>query len=86
MLSNRRYRMGSHGVRVIVAKRADTCRECGKAIEAGTRINYGGPGAVTHENCRALAVVTNRYGSAIYGGHSATGSRCIDAPCCGCCD
>jgi hypothetical protein len=72
--------------RVIVAKRDDKCRECGGAIVAGSRINYGGPGAVTHEDCRPLAVVRTRYGSRVYGGVSATGLRCIDAPCCGCCD
>lgn len=71
-------------VRVIVARRADTCRECSQPIEAGSKINYGGPGAVTHETCRPLARTRTRYG--VRGGRSATGRRCIDAPCCGCCD
>lgn len=72
-------------VRVIVARRSDTCRECSGSIAAGERINYGGPGAVTHEHCRPLASVRTRYGRRVYGGASATGSRCEDAPCCGCC-
>jgi hypothetical protein len=70
------------GTRVITAKRADTCRECSQPIAAGSKINYGGYGAVTHEGCRPLA--RTRYG--VRGGRSATGRRCIDAPCCGCCD
>lgn len=72
--------------KVITARRADTCRECSKPIAAGTRINYGGPGAVTHEGCRPLEAVRTRYGRRVYGGYSATGRRCEDAPCCGCCD
>lgn len=67
--------------RVITARRADTCRECGGAITAGERINYGGAGAVSHEACRPLA--RTRYG--VRGGELATGRRCEDAPCCGCC-
>lgn len=73
-------------VRVITAKRDDKCRECGGDIAAGTRINYGGPGAVTHAGCRPLANVRTRYGRRVYGGYENTGRRCIDAPCCGCCD
>ena len=79
-------------VRVITARRADTCGECGKPIPAGSKINYGGPGAVTHgpdgddPGCRPLAAVKTRYGRRVYGGVSATGSLCEDAPCCGCCD
>ena len=72
--------------RVITARRADTCRECGGAIDAGSKINYGGYGAVTHEGCRPLQTVRTRYGRRTYGGSSYTGSRCEDAPCCGCCD
>jgi len=72
--------------RVITARRADTCRECGEPIAAGTKINYGGPGAVSHEGCRPLENVRTRYGRRVYGGQSATGRRCEDAPCCGCCD
>lgn len=72
-------------VRVITARRDDRCRECGGDIQAGTEINYGGPGAVTHRDCRPLAVVRTRYGRRVYGGYSATSVRCEDAPCCGCC-
>ena len=72
--------------RVITARRADTCRECSGAIKAGEQINYGGPGAVSHERCRPLQTVRTRYGRRTYGGASYTGSRCEDAPCCGCCD
>ena len=72
--------------RVITARRADTCRECSGAIAAGEQINYGGPGAVSHATCRPLQNVRTRYGRRVYGGYSATGSRCEDAPCCGCCD
>lgn len=71
--------------RVITARRADRCRECGGAIAAGTRINYGGPGAVAHEKCRPLQAVRTRNGRRVYGGQSVTGQRCEDAPCCGCC-
>ena len=72
--------------RVITARRADYCRECRGSIAAGERINYGGRDAVTHEHCRPLENVRTRYGRRVYGGYSATGSRCEDAPCCGCCD
>ena len=72
--------------RVITARRADTCRECSKPIAAGTKINYGGRDAVTHEGCRPLQSVGTRYGRRVYGGASYTGSKCEDAPCCGCCD
>lgn len=71
--------------RIITARRSDTCRECGKVIAVGDSINYGGPGAVSCETCRPLAVVRTRYGRSIHGGHAATGRRCEDAPCCGCC-
>jgi hypothetical protein len=82
--------------RVITARRADTCRECRGAIEAGERINYGGPGAVTHEACPAVDAPrpTSRrgYRDSKYA-YTASGARmtmssrrCEDAPCCGCCD
>lgn len=71
--------------RVITARRADHCRECLGAIAAGDKINYGGPGAVSHEGCRPLQNVSTKYGRQVYGGQSATGQRCEDAPCCGCC-
>lgn len=85
MSPRRGFVAGVEGVRVIVARRADHCRECGGAIEAGSRINYGGRGAVTHEACRPLAVVYTRHGSRVYGGRDWTGRTCEDAPCCGCC-
>ncbi len=72
--------------RKITARRADTCRECSGHIRAGETINYGGPGAVTHDTCRPLAVTRGYRGRrAVYGGYAATGTRCEDAPCCGCC-
>ena len=71
--------------RVITARRADYCRECGQAIAAGDSINYGGKGAVSCVGCRPLAAIHTRYGRRVYGGASATGQRCEDAPCCGCC-
>lgn len=73
-------------VRVITARYLGKCGECGAEIKIGQRINYGGRGAVSCEGCRPLARVKTRYGSRVYGGQSATGARCIDAPCCGCCD
>ena len=90
--------------RVITARRADECRAetCSKdarAIKAGERINYGGPGAVTHEACPAMDAPrsSNRGRRSRYGGskyaYTSTGARmtmssrrCEDAPCCGCCD
>ena len=72
--------------KVMTARRADTRRECGGAIAAGSKINYGGRDAVTHEGCRPLQSVGTRSGRRVYGGASYTGSRCEDAPCCGCCD
>jgi hypothetical protein len=72
-------------VRVITARRSDRCRECSGAIAVGARINYGGPGAVTHEDCRPLAVMVRGRGRRVYGGYESTGRRCEDAPCCGCC-
>lgn len=71
--------------RVITARRADRCRECGADISPGDRINYGGPGAISCEGCRPLANVRTRYGRRVYGGVENTGYRCEDAPCCGCC-
>lgn len=89
--------------RVITARRADTCTapECqapGRAIAAGERINYGGPGAVTHEACPAMDAPrrsisgTSRRTRPGYA-YSSSGARlasrygrCEDAPCCGCCD
>jgi hypothetical protein len=72
--------------RVITARRPDVCRECQKPIAAGDKINYGGAGAVSCVGCRPLQNVRTRYGRRTYGGASCTGSRCEDAPCCGCCD
>lgn len=80
-------------VRVINARRPDHCRECSGEIKVGDRINYGGPGAIScgpdekgDGGCRPLSAVNTRYGRRVYGGASATGRRCEDAPCCGCCD
>ena len=84
---------------IIPARRADHCRECGAKIVPGQRINYGGPGAVTHEQCQAINAAPRRgrstsprYGRGRYA-YTSTGarmsnrySRCEDAPCCGCCD
>lgn len=72
-------------VRIIEARYADKCRECGAVIKPGQRINYGGRGAVSCEDCRPLAAVRTRYGRKVYGGYGNTGRRCEDAPCCGCC-
>ena len=72
--------------RVITARRADRCRECGKPIAAGDRINYGGTDAVSCVGCRPLQAVRSYGRKRVYGGASYTGSRCEDAPCCGCCD
>lgn len=77
--------------RVITAKRADTCGACGQPIAAGEQINYGGPGAVSHESCapvdaaprKSRRLARGQYGYRGYAGYS---SRCEDAPCCGCCD
>ena len=71
--------------RVIIARRTDACGECSKPIKPGDRINYGGPGAVSCATCRPLATVRTRRGRRVYGGQAATGVRCEDAPCCGCC-
>lgn len=87
--------------RVITAGRADTCgaAECSAAsreIPAGARINYGGPGAVTHEACAAVDAPrrprstyrrSGRYGYTSSGARlTSRYGRCEDAPCCGCCD
>lgn len=72
--------------RVIIARRPDRCRECGKPIAAGDRINYGGKDAVSCVGCRPLQAVKSYGRRRVYGGASYTGARCEDAPCCGCCD
>jgi len=72
--------------RVITARYAGKCGECPEPIKVGDKINYGGKGDVSHAECRPLQRVQTRYGSRVYGGQSATGRRCEDAPCCGCCD
>lgn len=79
--------------RVITARRADTCGDCCGPITAGSRINYGGPGAVTHERCMPMEAPRRRsYRGSKYA-YTSTGARmtlssrrCEDAPCCGCCD
>jgi hypothetical protein len=75
--------------RVITARRADECRagtcEAGtRTISAGERINYGGPGAVSHAACEPISDPRRRYQGASrrYGYRG----KCEDAPCCGCCD
>jgi hypothetical protein len=72
--------------KVIKLRFDDYCRECGAKLPAGTDAQYGGKGAISCVGCRPLANVRTRYGSSVRGGHAATGRRCIDAPCCGCCD
>lgn len=80
--------------KVMTARWAGTCTapECGGPIQAGSRINYGGYGAVTHETCPAMdapgASAHNGYRSPrAYRRASKYGhGRCEDAPCCGCCD
>jgi hypothetical protein len=82
--------------KVITARRPDRCRDpkCEAPIAAGEQINYGGPGAVTHEACKAIDAAPrgrsrgrgSRYGYTSGGaGVTESSSRCIDAPCCGCC-
>lgn len=73
-------------VRVITARFGGTCRTCSKPFAAGEQINYGGKGAVTHKDCTPVAAVRVGRRTEIYQGYSATGRRCEDAPCCGCCD
>lgn len=84
--------------RQITARRADECRaeSCtapSRAISAGERINYGGPGAVTHAQCEAIDAPrsssrgrTSRRSSYGRSRYPAYRGRCEDAPCCGCCD
>lgn len=81
--------------RVITVRHADYCRECQGTISAGERINYGGPGAVTHADCAPMDAprrTGRRYQGSKYA-YTSTGTRmtmssrrCEDAPCCGCCD
>jgi hypothetical protein len=71
--------------RIIRLKYAAQCGECSKKLPAGTEAQYGGPGAISCVGCRPLAAVKTRYGRRVYGGQAHTGSRCEDAPCCGCC-
>lgn len=77
--------------RVITARRADTCGDCAGSIRAGEQINYGGPGAVSHERCKPLE--SSRGTRRRSGAYASSGARmssrygrCEDAPCCGCCD
>lgn len=74
--------------KVITARRADTCCDpaCeSTAIAAGTQINYGGPGAVTHESCTPLDAPRRNSGRGGYR-RSSYYTRCNheDYPCCGC--
>jgi hypothetical protein len=83
---------------VITAKRSDTCcdPQCpDPEIPAGARINYGGPGAITHQACQAMdaprrARAGRRDSKYAYTNSGArvtmSSRRCEDAPCCGCCD
>jgi hypothetical protein len=92
--------------RTITARRADTCRaatcrrelaggDASRAIAAGERINYGGPGAVTHAGCEAIDAAPRSssrrgrrtgYRSSNHRTGRGAWGRCEDAPCCGCCD
>ncbi len=69
--------------RVITARRADYCRECDGTISAGERINYGGPGAVTHMDCAPMDAPrrTSYRRSSRYAYERCTHE---DYPCCGC--
>jgi len=80
--------------RVITARRPDTCGACREPIAAGSRINYSGPGGVSHEACPVVTGYARTY-SRRGGRYAYTNSgarvtmssrRCEDAPCCGCCD
>lgn len=72
--------------KIITARYADRCRECGADIKPGDEINYGGRNAVSCVTCRPLASVRGYRGRpTVRGGYEATGARCEDAPCCGCC-
>ena len=71
--------------RIITARRADTCGDCGAAIAAGTRINYGGPGAVSHAACQPIDAPRASYRRSRYA-YTPRRGKCEDAPCCGCCD
>lgn len=79
------------GVRQMAARFASTCGGCGGAIAAGEPIRYVKGSPANHEYCGdplvRLAVSRgsrSRYAAA--GSHKARQGRCIDAPCCGCCD
>ena len=74
---------------IITARRADecraeTCEQATRAISAGERISYGGPGAVTHAGCTPVDDPRRRYRGRYP--YAARRGRCEDAPCCGCCD
>jgi hypothetical protein len=72
-------------IRAMVARFPGQCASCSVPVAVGDPINYGGRGAVTHRDCVPVAAVRTRYGHRVYQGVAATGVRCIDAPCCGCC-
>ena len=83
-------------LRVITAGRADTCHagECvaeSRTIAAGEKINYAGPGAVSHAVCPPVTPAgsagTPRRGRSYRGrryGYSYERCTHEDYPCCGC--
>jgi hypothetical protein len=82
-------------IRTITARRADTCgaevcAESSRTISAGERINYGGPGAVTHAACDPVEAPRARRSTGRRRGYRTRTryayGKCEDAPCCGCCD
>lgn len=57
----------------MLAKYRGTCRECGGSIRKGDRITWARKQGARHVDCDSLPP-------------SRHGGRCIDAPCCGCCE
>ena len=84
---------------IIRAKFASQCGTCGRRIAKGDQIEWTRGLPAVHAGCatgtgRADGLVTvpgdnrlfarTRHG--LRAGYESTGQRCIDAPCCGCCD
>jgi hypothetical protein len=86
-------------MRSMVAKYAGRCTACAQPIGKGDKIAHAGRGATYHEACAASrfgldgtqlpqepAPVGQAYQSTARRFRTLPRGKCIDAPCCGCCD
>lgn len=73
-------------MRTIRLRYAATCADCGAALPVGAQAKLYGRGKVYGTTCHAKPARASGGGKMVWvGGERVRGSRCEDAPCCGCC-